>query len=157
MERFPRMFVLSSLFYLLVGGAIGTWMMHNPDTRGWYRWSHLHLMVLGFIGMMIFGVAYHVLPRFAGNAVWSPKMGYAHWVCANVGLWGMAGGWVMHARDGFAASSPWGRVLTSAADLQYLGMWLFVVNISMSLRHRPKPVWLQPAHPAAAQPQGVQR
>lgn len=157
MDRFARLFVVFSLGYLLVGGALGTWMVHAPDIRGFYRWTHLHLMVLGFVVMMIFGVAYHVIPRFSGNVLWSQKLGWIHFVCAQLGLWGMAGGWIMHARTGLAADSPWATVLAASSDVQYLGMWLFVVNIAMSLRHHPKPAWLPPAPAAVGQPQGVAR
>ena len=157
MDRFARLFVVFSLFYLLLGGALGTWMVHVPDQRGSYRWPHLHVMILGFVVMMIFGVAYHVLPRFSGNVLWSQKLGWAHFACAQIGLLGMVGSWVMHARAYFAEGSAWVTVLTASSDLEYLGMWLFVVNISMSLRHHPKPAWLPPAPAAVGQPQGVAR
>ncbi|MEK7865858.1 MAG: hypothetical protein AAB434_04190 [Planctomycetota bacterium] len=157
MDRFARWFVISALGYLLIGGALGTWMVHVPDTRGSYRWPHLHLMVLGFVVMMIFGVAYHVLPRFSGNVLWSQKLGWVHFVAAQLGLLGMIGSWVMHAQSAFAEGSAWVTVLTASSDLEYLGMWLFVVNIAMSLRHKPKPAWLPPAPAAVGQPQGVAR
>ena len=31
-----------------------------------YRPAHVHMLLLGFVTMMIYGVAYHVVPRFAG-------------------------------------------------------------------------------------------
>ena len=31
-----------------------------------YPLAHVHMLLLGFVTMMIYGVAYHVLPRFAG-------------------------------------------------------------------------------------------
>ena len=157
MDRFARWFVVCSLTWLLVGGAVGVWMVHDPSIRGSYRWPHLHLMILGFVVMMIFGVAYHVLPRFSGNVLWSQKLGWAHFACAQLGLVGMIGSWVMHAQVAFAEGSRWVTVLTASSDLEYLGMWFFVVNIVMSLRHRPKPAWLPPAPASMSQSQGVAR
>lgn len=157
MDRFARLFVFFSLSYLLIGGALGTWMVHHADLRGSYRWPHLHLMVLGFVVMMIFGVGYHVLPRFAGNVLWSQKLGWTHFVCAQVGLIGMIGAWIIHAQSAFAEGSPWAHVLTASAYLEYLGMWLFVINIVMSIRTRPKPAWLPPSPAPMGHPQGVSR
>ena len=31
-----------------------------------YPLAHVHMLLLGFVTMMIYGVAYHVLPRFVG-------------------------------------------------------------------------------------------
>ena len=31
--------------------------------------SHMHMVLLGFVTMMIYGVAYHVIPRFTGHAL----------------------------------------------------------------------------------------
>jgi cbb3-type cytochrome oxidase subunit 1 len=32
-----------------------------------YRMSHIHMLLLGFVTMMIYGVGYHVVLRFTGS------------------------------------------------------------------------------------------
>jgi cbb3-type cytochrome oxidase subunit 1 len=60
-----------------------------------YRAAHLHVLLLGFVTMMIYGVAYHVIPRFAGFALHSRRAAAAHWWVSNVGLFVLAIGFVV--------------------------------------------------------------
>jgi cbb3-type cytochrome oxidase subunit 1 len=41
---------------------------------------------LGFVTMMIFGVAYHVIPRFTGHPLHSRRLAGMQWWLANIGL-----------------------------------------------------------------------
>jgi cbb3-type cytochrome oxidase subunit 1 len=43
-----------------------------------YRTAHLHMNLLGFVAMMIFGVAYHVIPRFTGHSLHSRRLAAVH-------------------------------------------------------------------------------
>ena len=66
MDWFVRAFLKSSLVWLGLGVTLGVGMAGHP---AWlvYRPAHLHMTLLGFVAMMIFGVAYHVIPRFTGH------------------------------------------------------------------------------------------
>jgi cbb3-type cytochrome oxidase subunit 1 len=65
MDWFVKAFLKASMFWLALGVTLGVAMGVRP---AWsiYRAAHLHMLLLGFVGMMIFGVAYHVVPRFTG-------------------------------------------------------------------------------------------
>jgi hypothetical protein len=53
------------------------------------RFVHIHINLLGFMTMMIAGVAYHVLPRFSARTIpWPNGMKY-HFYLQNIGLVGM--------------------------------------------------------------------
>ena len=65
-----------------------------------YRLAHVHMMLLGFVTMMIYGVAYHVLPRFSGHPLWSPRLAGWHCWSAQLGLALMVTGFVLRARPG---------------------------------------------------------
>ncbi|HUF49370.1 MAG TPA: hypothetical protein VMN60_00965, partial [Longimicrobiales bacterium] len=72
MEPFVRRFIRSSLVWLGAGVLLGLWLSVDPAAVI-YRPAHMHANLLGFVSMMIFGVAYHVLPRFTGNALRSRR------------------------------------------------------------------------------------
>jgi cbb3-type cytochrome oxidase subunit 1 len=81
--------------------------------------------LLGFVTMMIFGVGYHVLPRFFGHPLHSKKLAGAHWWLANVGLALMVVGFFMAPNVG-ARSIP---VLATGGVLNALGAFAFIFNI----------------------------
>lgn len=89
-------FLKASLLWLAVGVTLGVAMaMHAEWVR--YRPVHLHILLLGFVTMMIAGVAYHVFPRFAATPLHAPKLAAAHWWLANIGLILIACGFVGRA------------------------------------------------------------
>jgi cbb3-type cytochrome oxidase subunit 1 len=45
--------------------------------------------MLGWVSMMIYGVGYHILPKFAGRPLKYPKIGELQFWFANIGLIGM--------------------------------------------------------------------
>jgi hypothetical protein len=92
MEPFVRNFVRSSLLWLGGGVLLGMWMAVSPQAII-YRPAHVHANLLGFVSMMIFGVAYHVIPRFAGSPLRSRRVAMAHLWVSNIGspAWSAAG------------------------------------------------------------------
>jgi cbb3-type cytochrome oxidase subunit 1 len=95
MDRFVRGFIRASLLWLGVGVLIGISMAFFPGQALVYRPAHIHASLLGFVSMMIFGVAYHVIPRFSGNPLHSRRLPTVHLWVANVGLACMVGGWIL--------------------------------------------------------------
>ncbi|GAA6732739.1 hypothetical protein YIM73518_25030 [Thermus brockianus] len=55
--------------------------------------AHAHTQLLGFVSLMIYGVAYHALPRFRGVVFRRPGLALFQVGLANLGLLGMALGW----------------------------------------------------------------
>ena len=65
MHKRNRWFVTISLIYGLLGGLVALTQLIAPGLiPGNVARMHGHIMLLGFILMMIYGVALHVLPRF---------------------------------------------------------------------------------------------
>jgi cbb3-type cytochrome oxidase subunit 1 len=75
--------------------------------------------------MMIYGVAYHVVPRFFGHPLHNRKLGGVHWWLSNVGLALMVVGFVMAPHSG-ARSVP---VLGTGGTLSALGAFAFIYNV----------------------------
>jgi cbb3-type cytochrome oxidase subunit 1 len=140
MEWFVKAFVQSSLAWLGLGVTLGVAMAVHP---AWavYRPAHLHMNLLGFVAMMIQGVAYHVIPRFAGRRLYSNRIAGVHWWLANIGLAGMVAGFVWRTR-GWDIGTV---ILAAGGTLAALGSYLFIYNIWRSLasaapaRNRPLP------------------
>ncbi|HUH12501.1 MAG TPA: hypothetical protein VMK65_05305 [Longimicrobiales bacterium] len=76
MAPYVHGFIRSALVWLAVGLALGVAMAFVQVALGW-RPAHMHANLLGFVSMMIFGVAYHVIPRFAGAPLHRPSLARA--------------------------------------------------------------------------------
>ena len=90
MDRYVKNFIGASIFYLAVASIMGVLMLVKPEISGLLRFPHSHFMLIGWVTMMIFGVGYHILPRFAGKLIKSPRLGEVQFWVANIGLLGMA-------------------------------------------------------------------
>ena len=122
---FPtKAFIKSALVWLALGVLLGVTMTLRPELV-LYRTAHLHMNLLGFVGGMIFGVGYHVLPRFVGHPLHSTRLAVAHWWVGNAGLALLAGGFAWRVSAG--ASAQW-MIITGGA-LAALGALFFVFNI----------------------------
>jgi cytochrome c oxidase cbb3-type subunit 1 len=149
MEPFVRNFVRASLVWLGVGVLIGLSMAFWPGPALVYRPAHVHANLLGFVSMMIFGVAYHVIPRFTGNALNSRPLARAHLWVANAGLALLVGGWLLRV-VAMRVSTP---LVHAGALLSAAGAFCFIYNLWRTLgapnpaRRGPMPAGLVAPHP----------
>jgi cbb3-type cytochrome oxidase subunit 1 len=134
MDAYVRWFIRSSLVWLGAGVVLGTWMAVDP-AAGIYRPAHMHTTLLGFVSMMIFGVAYHVLPRFTGSPLRSTRAALVHVVLANAGLGLMVAAWLLRA-----AWAPVAVLLPVGAVLSGVGAFLFIGNIWLTMNGAGAPV-----------------
>lgn len=124
MDPFVRRFIKSSLAWLGGGVVLGVCMASHPL---WiiYRPAHVHMNLLGFVTMMIFGVGYHVLPRVAGAPLRWPRLGMVHWWLANLGLASMVTGFFL-----LPSFESQGRiVLIAGGTMAACGAFCFIINI----------------------------
>ena len=120
MDWYVKAFLKASLSWLSLGVTVGVAMAAHP---AWvvYRPMHLHMLVFGFVTMMIFGVAYHVIPRFAGHPLYSTRAAEWNWWASNVGLLLMVAGFALRP-----SGSPLGTpVLATGGMLAALGAYTF--------------------------------
>ena len=129
MEPFVRRFVKSSLIWFGTGVLIGVSMAFFPREALSYRTAHLHANLLGFVSMMIYGVAYHVMPRFSGNPLHSRREAAVHLWLANAGLALLVFGWIGRVWDPSVAFVA----LRIGAALSGVGAALFIHNIWRTL------------------------
>lgn len=120
-----RWFIAAALAYALLGGLIGlAWLAQPADLPPLALRAHAHLMLVGFVGMMIFGIGLHVLPRFTGHDLFSERLADAQFWIVNAGLVIMVMGWLSSAA---ALTTAGGAVL-------WTGFALFAANIIMTVR-----------------------
>jgi hypothetical protein len=125
MHERNRLFVLASLAYALLGGLLGIlWAADPALVPGNVPRLHGHVMLLGFITMMIYGVGLHVLPRFAGRPLFSERLANWQLYVANVGLWLMAAGWLAF----------WNALVMTGGALSWAAMGIFALNIGLTVR-----------------------
>ena len=124
MDWFARAFVKASLGWLALGVTLGVAMaVHPPWTV--HRPAHVHMNLLGFVTMMIYGVAYHVLPRFTGHPLHSRRLAGWHWWASNVGLALMVAGFAWRAATG----THGGALLAVGGVLGALGAYAFAYGM----------------------------
>ena len=126
MEKYPKLFILSAISYLLAGVAMGLGFTLNVlDALNW-RFVHIHLGLLGFMAMFIYGVAYHILPRFNANPLKHPVLVSVHFYCVNVGLIGMV---LFGYLNGIYAGGMVHTGFLISATLEVTGIFIFAYNI----------------------------
>ncbi|HBQ21019.1 MAG TPA: hypothetical protein DD708_03680 [Deltaproteobacteria bacterium] len=136
MSPYSRLFVISSLLYLLVGALMGTVMASFPTWKTIIHFPHAHTMAIGWISMMIFGLAYHVIPRFASSPLVPDHYQRLHLWLANIGMMGMIT--VPLLQNIFYDSSlPWNLLFFVFGLLQFLGILIFVKNMLLALKFGP--------------------
>jgi magnesium-transporting ATPase (P-type) len=85
MDKFVKGFIVMSVVYLGAAAVMGIVMLSNQNVMA-LKFIHSHLNMLGWVSMMIYGVGYHILPRFMGRALYSNKIGEAQFYLANISL-----------------------------------------------------------------------
>ena len=125
MEWYVKAFIRASLVWFALGIVLGLAMAVRPALVI-YRPVHAHMVVAGFITMMVFGVGYQLLPRLFGFALHSRRLAIAHWWLGNLGLSGMVIGFC--ATPHLGARAAWatgpGGILFAAGALAFVyNMW----------------------------------
>ena len=125
-------FLKIGMAFFLLGALLGT-LLAVPVTRdllykapgAQWRLAHTHLNLAGFVIMFIFGIAYHVLPRFAGKPLHSEAWASAHFWVATLATAGMVIGFIVPA----AAVLLW-----TGSVAQLVGIVLGVLNLWLTIR-----------------------
>ena len=131
MEPVIVWYLRMSVVYFVVGTLIGFAMLLWPSESGYYIPVHVHLNLLGFMSMMIYGVGYHILPKFSGTYIYSPRIMKIQFWMANAGLIGMSVSWPFVMRSDAALSET---ILIVSALLSIISVFLFTFNILKTIK-----------------------
>lgn len=125
MDSYVRNMIRSSLVWLGIGVLVGLSMAIWPGSHILYKPGHAHANLLGFVSMMIFGVAYHVMPRFTGRPLHSVRMAKSHVWIANAGLALQFSGFLL--RPHWREPGMLGIIIGGA--IASVGAFMFIYNI----------------------------
>lgn len=123
-DKMAIRFTAISIIYLVIGWPLGVYFLFRPDYIPYLRPVHVHINLIGFISIMIFGVSYHMFPRFVSKPLFSVRMGKMQFWLVNIGLIGMVLSWWFFERGG--ATQKIG--LLSFAVIEIAAVALYVYN-----------------------------
>jgi hypothetical protein len=135
-----RLAIFTSLALALAGGlplAVLVALGGGRDVGLGVRWvpliqAHGHLQLVGFVGIFIVGLAYHVLPRFKNTALRLPGL-----AIASIGL--LAGGVVLRTvTQPWADSDRVGTLFAASAVIELAGALAFFAVVVSTLRSTPR-------------------
>ncbi|MBX3664542.1 MAG: cbb3-type cytochrome c oxidase subunit I [Burkholderiales bacterium] len=127
MHRRNRLYVTIGLVYGLLGGLLMLLRLIDPQlVPGNVLRIHGHMMLLGFVLMIIYGVGLHVIPRFGGYPLRSERVATVQFWLANGGLPLMIAGWTVHDN----------RLVMAGGTLTVIAMVLFGINMLLTVRWR---------------------
>ena len=146
MTPLVRRYIKTSFVFLLLGLALGAWITVEVNLRGrGVPWplitAHVHLVLVGFVLMIVFGVATWMFPRPSkDDPTYRPWLAEAvYWVLAlatvarTVGELGAAAAGV---RGGSALAALGGLGQLLAAVLFVVNMW---ARVRMPVAGPPRP------------------
>ena len=132
MDRFVKNFIIMSIVYLGVASIIGI-MMFADGSWLRLRFVHSHLMLLGWVSMMIYGVGYHILPKFVGKFLKHRAMGVVQFWLANIGLVGMVVFYPLMQGGGGALKG----LAVASSLVEAASVFLFFYNMLVTLVEKP--------------------
>jgi cbb3-type cytochrome oxidase subunit 1 len=135
MDRFVKGFIVMSVVYLGVAAVMGIVMLSNQNVMA-LMFVHSHLNMLGWVSMMIYGVGYHILPRFMGRALYSNKIGEAQFYLANISLITLL---LFYALNVYYPSDLYRTITVVSGAVQALTIFLFLYNMLMTLLTKVEP------------------
>jgi heme/copper-type cytochrome/quinol oxidase subunit 1 len=131
-----RWLVKAALCWLVAALVLGLAMQlplaaHLPLLRAAWP-TYLHLLVVGWLTQLIFGVAFWLFPRYSADRPrGSDRLGWASFVCLNLGLILRVFG---EPRRALGADA--GTLLLLSAVAQLLAVLAFVLNTWPRVRER---------------------
>ena len=135
-----RLAIFTSLVLALAGGlplAVLVALGGGRDIGLGVRWAplvqaHGHLQLVGFVGLFIAGIAYHILPRFKNMELRLPGL-----AVASIGL--LAGGVVLRtATQPWADSGVVSALFAASAVIELAGALAFFAVVVSTLSSRPR-------------------
>lgn len=131
MSSYTLGFLKSSLIYFILAVILGIHLSVFPASSNGFRFAHVHFNLLGWMCMMIYGVGYHILPRFSGVPLYSEKMANIQLYLANAGLIGMALFYYLKVE----VYNPVFQILFILSSiLEGISIFMFVYNIFRTIK-----------------------
>ena len=141
MHSLVRRFIKTAIGFLLAGLATGGWMLVRRELYGAYPnayqvSAHTHAILVGFVMMMILGVALWLFPRPDKTDVrYRPALAEAAYWLVAMGTLARVGGELVRP---FSAAVALRWVVVAGGTAQALGIGLFFWTMWTRIRGRPE-------------------
>ena len=135
MDKFVKGFIVMSIVYLGVAAVLGVVMLADQNAMS-LKFAHSHLNMLGWVSMMIYGVGYHILPRFMGRALYSNRIGEAQFYLSNISLVAML---LFYSLNAYNPGDVYHAIIVGAGIVQVFTLFLFLYNMLMTLLTKVEP------------------
>ncbi len=129
MDKFVKGFIVMSIVYLGLASILGVLMLGYQNIMA-LKFVHSHLNMLGWVSMMIFGVGYHILPRFMGRPLYSNKIAEVQFYLANISLISML---VFYTLNVYNPHDAFMVITVASGVVQAVTIILFFYNMLMTL------------------------
>jgi cytochrome c oxidase cbb3-type subunit 1 len=129
MDRFVKGFIVMSIVYLALAAVLGIFMLGSQSAMQ-MKFVHSHLNMLGWVSMMIYGVGYHILPRFMGRPLYSNRLGEAQFYLANISLVAML---LFYTMTVYSPDGVYRTLTMLSGVVQVAAIFLFFYNMLMTL------------------------
>ena len=117
--------IKTAFLALAAGVALGAWFAIDRSAGAWLRPLHAEFNLWGWATLLIYGMAYHMLPRFAGQPLRWPRLAQAQSWLAIGGVALVTADWV-----GVVSALPWAQAaLVGGGALQVGAALLFALLI----------------------------
>lgn len=132
MHSIVRRYLKTAIAFLAIGLAIGGWMIINREFRGavpnaYLASAHTHAIFVGFVMMMILGVALWLFPRpEKGDVRYRPSVVSAAWWLVTTGTAARILGELLHLITSGAWLS-WLVTLAGLAQIAGIGAFFFTM------------------------------
>lgn len=124
--------IKAALVYLALGIGLGALFAFDRGLGGQFRPLHAELNLWGWVTLLIYGMAYHMLPRFTGQPLTHPKLATVQSWLAISGVAIASLGWLLLLT---LDSTGLARVILSSGGLlQFVAALLFAILIGLLLR-----------------------
>lgn len=142
MYTLVRRYLKTAIAFLAIGLAIGGWLIARRELAGaapdaYLVSAHTHALFVGFVMMMIMGVALWLFPRpEKSDARYDPRLAaIAYWL-VTAGTAGRVGGEIMRSSlFGLNISALWLRAsIVAAGFLQAIGIGVFFFTMWTRIR-----------------------
>jgi hypothetical protein len=131
MSRLTIRCIKAAFVCLALGVGLGAWFAVDRSPAAWLRPLHAALNLWGWTTLLIYGMAYHMLPRFTGRPLLRTRMAAAQSWLAIGGIAFVGIGWL-----GVVAALPLAQlVLVTGGVLQFAAAGLFALLIGELLSH----------------------
>ncbi|MCW5830559.1 MAG: hypothetical protein KIT79_14730 [Deltaproteobacteria bacterium] len=86
MNPLSKAFIGTALLVHVLASLLGAALAVDNPYALQLRYVHTHGQTIGFVAFLIYGVSYHIFPRFQGRPLRYPGLGWLHYGLAVTGL-----------------------------------------------------------------------